>query len=150
MNIAEAISRMKDNPGLKMCMPNHYHDDEYNYYDSDKDNFFTETGEIWDIGLSIGYNEINGYEDWIESEDLKRRKFMYQFKDLSSEIKHNLLLNFLNINIDSYDNLEEYIKEAKNKNVFDNFLKEIEKIYESKHKNERKEKPMFSEVYVFK
>jgi hypothetical protein len=66
MTIDEAIDRMKAKPGLKMCMPNHYHDNEYNYYDAKKKMFLTETGEEWHIDWSLSYNELDGYEDYIK------------------------------------------------------------------------------------
>lgn len=45
MTIEQALSRMKENPGLKMCMPHHYKSWQYNYYDAEKQQFCIETGE---------------------------------------------------------------------------------------------------------
>ena len=64
MTLSEAIRRMEENPGLKMCMPRHYRSWQYNYYDKKKGYHCIETGEMWDIGLSFGCNEIDGYEDY--------------------------------------------------------------------------------------
>jgi len=65
MCITDALERMKNNPGLKMTMPNHYRSWEYNYYDENCKTYLTELGEVWDIGLSMSYNELDGYEDVI-------------------------------------------------------------------------------------
>ena len=64
MTIDEAIKRMKENPGLKMTMPDHYRSWEYNYFDGNC--LVTESGEVWDTGLSRRCNELDGYEDFKE------------------------------------------------------------------------------------
>jgi hypothetical protein len=66
MNVGGALIRMKNNPGLKMCMPMHYRSWQYNYYDKDKDMYCIENGEEWNINLSLAYEEFNGYEDYNE------------------------------------------------------------------------------------
>jgi hypothetical protein len=63
MSIDQAIYHMGENRGLKMTMANHWRSREYVFCDSNGV-FVTETGEVWDIGLSRAYNEIDGYSDW--------------------------------------------------------------------------------------
>ena len=46
MSLSEAIRRMEENPGLKMCMPRHYRSWQYNYYDKKKGYHCIETGEM--------------------------------------------------------------------------------------------------------
>ena len=46
MTLSEAIRRMEENPGLKMCMPRHYRSWQYNYYDKKKGYHCIETGEM--------------------------------------------------------------------------------------------------------
>jgi hypothetical protein len=67
MDIEAAQKRMKENPGLKMTMPQHYRYFQYNYFDEKSQKFLTETGEVWDIQLSKYYNEYDGYEDFKET-----------------------------------------------------------------------------------
>ena len=62
-SLDEALVRMKENPGLKMTMPNHYRSWQYNYYDAKKKEYLTEDGAIWDIALSMDYNELYEYAD---------------------------------------------------------------------------------------
>ena len=70
MTIDEAIKRMKDNPGLKMTMPDHYRSWQYNYFDEKSKCLVTESGEIWDTGLSRYYNELDGYDDFKERKSI--------------------------------------------------------------------------------
>lgn len=68
MTINEAIDRMKANPMLKMTMPRHYKSHEYNYWDGN--DFFTESGTVWNITLSRQCNEIDGWEDYRLTNDV--------------------------------------------------------------------------------
>ena len=67
MHLGEAITRMEQNPGLKMTMPRHYRSWQYNYYDAENKMFCIEDGTEWDIDKSIAWNEMDGYEDYNEN-----------------------------------------------------------------------------------
>jgi hypothetical protein len=63
MVISEAIKYMKENPFVKVTMPQHYKSWQYNYYDDKQDKILIENGkDEWDIELSKSYNEMDGYE----------------------------------------------------------------------------------------
>ena len=68
-SIDEAISRMKETPGLKMTMPSHYRSYEYNYYDAEKKELLTESGVVWDVERSRNSNELTRYADYKENKD---------------------------------------------------------------------------------
>ena len=61
MTLGEVLTFMKENPNVKIWMPKHYRDWEYNYYDKKTNRYLTDSGKEWDIDLSIHYNEIDNY-----------------------------------------------------------------------------------------